>query len=149
MQPINLVTSTSVINNASCNWVNLVQVSSVQFGCCKRGLTGSTSCRSAQISVVQFVCCERAFSVPLCLSACVSVRRFILLPHSLSLSLKIPPPSLPLWDLITLYARPNRPHCPHWFMGLRLPLLPALISTTPWRSDFNDFWYVKSCENLA
>ena len=94
MQPINLVTSTSVINNASCNWVNLVQVSSVQFGCCKRGLTGSTSCRSAQISVVQFVCCGRAFSVPLCLSACVSVRRFILLPHSLSLSLKIPPPFL-------------------------------------------------------
>jgi len=26
-------------NNASCNWVNLVQVSSVQFGGCEHGLT--------------------------------------------------------------------------------------------------------------
>jgi len=32
LQPINLVTLTLVTNNASCNWVNLVQVSSVQFG---------------------------------------------------------------------------------------------------------------------
>ena len=32
LQPINFVTPTRVTNNASCNWVNLVQVSSVQFG---------------------------------------------------------------------------------------------------------------------
>ena len=34
LQPINFVTLTRVTNNASCNWVNLVQVSSVQFVCC-------------------------------------------------------------------------------------------------------------------
>ena len=31
LQPINFETLTRVTNNASCNWVNLVQVSSVQF----------------------------------------------------------------------------------------------------------------------
>ena len=31
LQPINFVTLTRVTNSASCNWVNLVQVSSVQF----------------------------------------------------------------------------------------------------------------------
>ena len=31
LQPINFVTLTRVTNNASSNWVNLVQVSSVQF----------------------------------------------------------------------------------------------------------------------
>jgi len=31
LQPINFVTPTRLTNNASCNWVNLVQVSSVQF----------------------------------------------------------------------------------------------------------------------
>jgi len=40
---INFVTLTRVTNSASCNWVNLVQVSSVQF------------------SSVQFVCCEHGF----------------------------------------------------------------------------------------
>ena len=34
LQPINFVTLTLVTNNASCNWVNLVQVSSVQFARC-------------------------------------------------------------------------------------------------------------------
>ena len=31
LQPINFVTVTRVTNNASCNWVNMVQVGSVQF----------------------------------------------------------------------------------------------------------------------
>jgi len=31
LQPIKFVTLTRVTNNASCNWVNFVQVSSVQF----------------------------------------------------------------------------------------------------------------------
>ena len=31
VQPINFVTLTRVTNKASCNWVNLVQLSSVQF----------------------------------------------------------------------------------------------------------------------
>ena len=33
--PINFVTLTRMTNNASCNWVNLLQVSSVQFGGCE------------------------------------------------------------------------------------------------------------------
>ena len=35
LQPINFVTLTRVTNNASCNWVNSVRVSSVQFGLCE------------------------------------------------------------------------------------------------------------------
>jgi len=31
LQPVNFATLTRVTNNASCNWVNLVPVSSVQF----------------------------------------------------------------------------------------------------------------------
>jgi len=38
LQPINFVTLMRVTNNAWCNWVNLVQVSSVQFTCCEHGL---------------------------------------------------------------------------------------------------------------
>ena len=38
LQPINFVTLMRVTNNAWCNWVNLVQVSSVQFICCEHGL---------------------------------------------------------------------------------------------------------------
>ena len=34
LQPINFATLTRVTNNASCNWVNLLQVSSVRFGSC-------------------------------------------------------------------------------------------------------------------
>jgi len=34
------VTLTRVANNASCNWVNLVQVNSVQFVCSEQGFSG-------------------------------------------------------------------------------------------------------------
>jgi len=34
LQPINFATLTRVTNNASCNWINLLQVSSVRFGSC-------------------------------------------------------------------------------------------------------------------
>jgi len=46
VQPINFVTLTRVTNNASCNWVNSVKVSSVQFVCCERGLTSIFSTTS-------------------------------------------------------------------------------------------------------
>ena len=42
LQPINFVTLTRVTNNASCNWVNLVQVRSVQFSSPTFGVNTST-----------------------------------------------------------------------------------------------------------
>jgi len=47
VQLVNFVTLTRVTNNASCNWVNLVPVSSVHLVCCEHGFT-----ISAWLSVV-------------------------------------------------------------------------------------------------
>ena len=41
LQPIKFVTSTRVANKALCNWVNLVQVSSVQFGAVNTALVAA------------------------------------------------------------------------------------------------------------
>ena len=40
LQPINFVTLMRVTNNASCNWVNLVQFNLVQFVCYEQSLRG-------------------------------------------------------------------------------------------------------------
>jgi len=47
-----------VTNNASCNWVNLMQVSSVRFVCCENGLTVSVR--------VDSVPCEILYGAALC-----------------------------------------------------------------------------------
>ena len=94
LQPINFVMLTRVTNNASCNWVNLVQVSSVhsvqrlwtaplKSMCLELQLANSNLVQfsspifsvntligiqvfktGVQFCLVQFVCCEHGFSRP-------------------------------------------------------------------------------------
>ena len=54
LQPINFVTLTRVTNNASCNWVNLVQVSSIQFHCCEQSHCKARVENSSWRTAVQF-----------------------------------------------------------------------------------------------
>ena len=66
LQPINFVTLTRVTNNASCNWVNLVQVSSVQFhvvvvvyGLCLIQKDWVIDCVKCTAQNVSRICAER------------------------------------------------------------------------------------------
>jgi len=61
LQPINFVTLTRVTNNASCNWVNLVQVSSTAVNSPIAKHVLRTPVGELQFSSVHFVCCEHGF----------------------------------------------------------------------------------------
>ena len=69
LQPINFVTLTRMTNNASCNWVNLVPVSSVQFSLpAVNSPIGKhafrTPLRELQFSYVRFAGCEHGLTLP-------------------------------------------------------------------------------------
>ena len=58
LQPINFVTLTRATKNASRNWVNITQVSSVQFVCCEYGFTLQVAAVVARNRVAAAVVCN-------------------------------------------------------------------------------------------